>query len=716
MTWTPIEFAPGIYKDDSPLKAQGYYINADKIRFVNGLPETIYGWERASTSTLLGLCRGAFTWQDNSRNAWAAFGTHLRLYAMDLDGAISDITPATEYTNPSMSLTTVDTETTVTITGWTHGLVVDQKFKLANSSAATIGGVTVDGTYVVLTVESATSITFTAASAATSSAGPTAITVEVTAYLAPGQEDGLAGSGFGTGGYGSGGYGGGSSSYDLFPRTWSFDQWGQNLLGSPRGDGIYEWAPNISPSELVTNGSFSTLTGWSVGSGWSAGAGFASYTANGSAANLEQSITTSPGAWHLMTINVSAVAGTLTPIAGGFTVGAGITATGNYRRTFFAGSSTTVINMLKGTTAAGSLNDVSVQVLATAELIPGAPTMVGSMFTTAERIVVACGSNLNDAGDGLTDFDPLQVDWSDAEDNTNWAPNSTNLSGGYTLPSGGRVVRGHRGARENVIWTTDALWSMRWNGTPGSVYDFIEMGKGCGLIGPNAAAQVGGTWYWMTPSGAVYAYNGAAPTMVPSTLARDVADNLAWVQGDKVYAEARVGKNYAEVWFRYPDSRDGDEVSRYIILDTINGAWSCGTFNRTAGVAASVFQYPLTVDVNGAVWFEEKDFTEDGGPRSWSLESSFANEPGKQIIVNGVRPDTDDLQGGYSLTFNSIIRNTSGISTRTYPALSITAATGKKSIRVKGEQVGFTVSGNAAPTFWRQGALQMDLMINSATR
>jgi len=71
MTWTPIEFAPGIKKDDSPLKAQGYYINADKVRFVNGLPESIYGWERASTSTLLGLCRRAFTWQDNSRNAWA---------------------------------------------------------------------------------------------------------------------------------------------------------------------------------------------------------------------------------------------------------------------------------------------------------------------------------------------------------------------------------------------------------------------------------------------------------------------------------------------------------------------------------------------------------------------------------------------------------------------------------------------------------------------
>jgi hypothetical protein len=50
MTWTPINFEPGVWKDDSPLKAQGYYIDADKIRFVNGLPETIYGWEKAASA------------------------------------------------------------------------------------------------------------------------------------------------------------------------------------------------------------------------------------------------------------------------------------------------------------------------------------------------------------------------------------------------------------------------------------------------------------------------------------------------------------------------------------------------------------------------------------------------------------------------------------------------------------------------------------------
>ena len=468
-----------------------------------------------------------------------------------------------------------------------------------------------------------------------------------------------------------------------------------------------EWAPNVTASELVTDGTFSAAANWSVGTGWSVGNGFAHFSA-GVSSNLDQSVTLRPGAWHLLTLNLTVGAGNLIA-ACATTIGAAITATGNYRRPFFASGGATQLRLFKDTTGTGRVHDISVQVLTTAQIVPNAPSQVGSMFVTGERSVVACGSNL----DG--DFDPLQIDWSAQEDNQDWSASSADAAGGYTLPSGGRVVRGLPGPRENVVWTTESLWAMRYVGLP-NVYDFVEMGRGCGLIGPNAAALVGGIWYWMTPNGAFYQYDGAAPVMIPCTLARDVADNLAWVQGDKVYASRVVGKNYAEVWWFYPDSRDGDEVSRYVIYDTLRGTWSCGTFDRTAYVDASVFQYPLAVDTDGTIWFHEKGFTEDGGPRSWSLTSAFANTPGQTLIINGVRPDADDLQGGYSLTFFSKFRRVQGIFTRTLAALGITSATGEKSVRIKGEQVGFTISGNAAPTFWRMGQMLMDIILNTGKR
>src|SRR6185437_14502770 len=122
MPYNKIAFQPGIYKDDNPLEAKGTWIDADKIRFVRGLPETIYGWERASASTLLGIARGAMTWADNGRNPYAAFGTHLRAYAMDVDGTVTDITPVASRTAAqSVSLTTTIGSAVVTAAWTAHG-------------------------------------------------------------------------------------------------------------------------------------------------------------------------------------------------------------------------------------------------------------------------------------------------------------------------------------------------------------------------------------------------------------------------------------------------------------------------------------------------------------------------------------------------------------------------------------------------------------------
>lgn len=707
MTWTPINFNASVWKDDSPLKAQGYYIDADKIRFVNGAPETIYGWEKASNSTLLGICRGAMTWQDNSRNPLAGFGTHLRLYAMDIDGNVTDTTPAISYAQSSISFTTVNTSLTVTITGFTHTMVADQKFKLENATVTPIGGVTINGTFTVMEVLSATSINYAAASAATSSAGPTASTVDITTYLAPGQIDGLGGIGFGVGGFGTGGYGGSASSVTLYPRTWSMAGWGQNGLFNPRGGGIYEWAPNTTATELVVVGDFSAgaSTGLSVGSGWTIGANTAQGYTTGAASDLATNLTALAGAWHLLAFQYSAAAGSVIPVLSGITIGAALTTSGFYRLPAYSNGGYTRLAFWKSTTFLGTIDNVSLKVLTTAQLVTNAPTQVGSMFVTAERIVVACGSNL----DGT--FDALQVDWSDAENNQTWTATSTNLAGGYTLPSGGRIVKGAAGPRENILWTDDGIWAMRFNANPSSVFDFIQLGTGCGLAGPNAAALLGGVWYWRTPTGAFYAYGGAEPVPVPCTLSRDMQDRMALSQNDKIYAHTRVGKNYAEIWWRWPAANLGNEVSEYVIYDTLKGSWCCGTWDRTACVDASVYPFPLTVDTAGAIWFEEKGFSADGAARTAFIEGAYNKAPGADaIIINGIKPDSDDLQGGYSYIFTSKNRTARGITTRTYSALSITSMTGQKSIRVKGEQVKFRVNISGNPSFWRQGALEADVI------
>jgi hypothetical protein len=700
-----LPFRPGLYKDDSPLEAKGYWVEADKIRFVRGLPETIYGWEKASNASLLGLCRGALTWADNGRNPYAALGTHLRLYAMDVDGNVTDITPAVARAQGvAITIATVAGSAAVTA-GWTaHGLVQDQKFAFDGATVTSIGGVTVNGTFAVASVVDANTFTFVAAQTAAASAGPTATTVNTTVFLAPGQVDGLGGLGYGTGGYGTGGYGSSAAGFSLYPRTWSLAPWGQNLIANPRGGGIYEWAPNVAATELVANGSFTgSAAGWSLGAGISYGTNNLVFSAaNGS---VTQTVTTSIAAWHLLSLDVGSWStGAIQPVYNGTSIGPPIAANGTYRTAFHSGAGGARTLAIAGSNASCTVDNVSVQVLTSASLIPSAPPQATCIFATGERILVACG-----CADASGNFDALRVRWTDTQNNQSWAQAATNLAGAFTLTNGSRIVRGLAGTRENLLFTDTAVYTMRYVPDPAVVYSFTEIATGCGLIGPNAVAQAAGRTFWLSPAGEFFAYDGSLPRPLASTLQRDVQDNLAWVQQDKVHAFPIAARN--EVWWIYPDARDGNECSRYAIYNFIEDHWSAGTFDRTAWADAGVFPYPLSVDTSGAIRFQEKGFTADGAARSWSIASAYVDlaDGDTHMRLVGIEPDAEDLQGGYQIAVGTRLRSAAGLTSRNFGPYGITGATGKVSARANGQEARFTFSATAAPSFWRLGALRLDL-------
>lgn len=286
-----LPFLPGVFKDDSPSAAENYLIDADKIRFVQDKPETFYGHEKFSQSPVTGIARGIFPWADVSQNKYVAVGTHLRLYAFDIDGNRYDITPVTSRGDLSSPFTTSAGSTTVTVAHTNHGLVENQKVKFYNASA--VGGITIDGEYTVNASPGTNDYTITHSAAASSSASGGG-NVDYDIFLAPGNENGIGGAGYGTGPYGSGGYGSSTSGSDFAPRTWSLDNWGQNLLANPRAGTVYEWAPNVTATELVTNGSFSVNAGWTTGTGWSTSA--SNVAGSVTNADLTQTITLNRGA------------------------------------------------------------------------------------------------------------------------------------------------------------------------------------------------------------------------------------------------------------------------------------------------------------------------------------------------------------------------------------------------------------------------------------
>ncbi|MDX2224597.1 MAG: hypothetical protein SFV21_17730 [Rhodospirillaceae bacterium] len=701
MPYTAPQFAAGVFTDDSPLAAEGYFVDADKIRFVRGRPQTIGGWERATDALLTGVCRAVFSWADAARAPFAAFGTHLRLYAMDGDGVLTDITPVVARGTLTNPFSTISGSAVVTVSHAAHGLTIDQKVTFSGASA--VGGLTVTGDYVVAAVVDANSYTITHGAAASSTAGPGGGAVSYAYALAPGQRDGLRGLGYGTGAYGVGAYGTATGAADLFARTWCLDNWGQNLLANPRGQGIFEWAPNTVAPELVTQGNFSAATGWSVGAGWSIGAGVASASASSGA--LSQPVTLARGAWHLLAFDVvTASAGTVAPAWGSTAIGAATSATGTHRRVFFCGPGGAQTMKFTGAGFTGSIDNVSLAVLTTAHRIETAPGNVTAMFVAPERIVVACG-----CPDTAGNFDPLRVQWCGQENNQDWTASPVNLAGSYVLSQGTRIVRGLVGRGESVIFTDQGLYAMRYVPDPNVVYRFDPIATGCGLIGPNAVTQVGGVFYWMTPGGEFYVYDGGAARPLQSTVRREVSDHLSWVQQDKVFAFPVSA--WGEVWWLYPDRRDGNECSRYVVYSTLENTWSIGRFDRTAWCDAGTIQYPLAADIDGKIWFQEKGFSADGAPRGWSLTSAFFDlgDGDRHMAILGAYPDAEDLQGGYRVTVTTKHSNQQGEFTRVHGPFPCTQATGKIAIRAVGRQAQLQWAGDDAPAFFRLGAFKLDL-------
>lgn len=499
-----IPFKPGVVRDDSPLAAEGTWIDADKCRFRAGQAETIGGWEKATQQTIAGKCRGIHAWAGLDGAPRVGLGTHSNLYVF-FGGALYDVTP--------------------------------------------VG-------------------------------------------LAAGLESGTGGRGYGTGGFGVGTYGTPSAT-DYFPRTWSVGNWGEDMVASPRGGGLYRWSGNTA---------------------------------------------------------------------------------------------------------------------AKAVLVPGAPTQIGSVFVTAERITVACGSVPFGGGT----YDPMTIRWSHQEDIEDWVPTATNQSGEYPLALGGRIVRGLPARGTNLIWTDLGCWTMSYTGDPLLVYSFANIGSGCGLIGPNAAVVHEGTAYWMSPSGEFYMYSGGVPQQINCPIQRYIKDNLSWVQSDKIYAASNSA--HGEIWFFYPDRRDGNECSRYAAYNYLEDHWTIGTWDRTAWCDAGVWQFPLATDVNGGLYFHERLFSADGGPIVAYVESAPIDlaDGDTLLAVTRIAPDFDDLKGGVAISLKGRLWP-AGVET-TYGPFMTTPSTLKHDLRMTARQVAVRLDSASAPSYWRFGALRLDLRPTGSKR
>jgi hypothetical protein len=249
---------PGVNRENTRYTSEGGWYESDKIRFRQGTPEKIGGWQRISSTTFLGVCRSLWNWVTLGSQNLIGVGTNLKFY-LENGGAYNDITPLRATVTLTNPFTTISGSPTVTVVDANGGYTSEDFVTFSGASA--VGGLTLNGEYQITVIPGvANTYTITASSNASSSATGGG-TVTAAYQINTGAASVTPITGWGASSWGSGAWGIGETS-DIQIRLWSQANFGEDLIFAPRGGAIYFWDATAGlTSRGVTLASISPATG-----------------------------------------------------------------------------------------------------------------------------------------------------------------------------------------------------------------------------------------------------------------------------------------------------------------------------------------------------------------------------------------------------------------------------------------------------------------------
>jgi hypothetical protein len=717
---TKMEFAPGFVADDTPLAAEGGYVDGNLIRFRRGRAEVWGGWEKLTESRFEGVARGGAAWANLDGEARLAFGTSTKLYGYwnkTGTAALYDITPPVDIkrlvANPFTPVSVGSAAATVSqpAHGYSDG---DQVFFSGTLTSIngyrTISNVTTD-TYRI------TADSVFASTTPTGSVGDANPVVEYRAQPGNADAPGL--------------------------RTWSVDNFGESLVALPNGGGLFIGNLGNAVAEALSNGSFTGgLTDWAVSNGtsWTGASNQAriTTTSGGGAVsktgNLSQNISDEVVAGRVyrlffdygvyqetgsaftsasIGVSVNDANDSLIEIVSDINMSAATAAMISYSVTFvmpadpkdivFSGA----VSTPSAAAASLRLDNVSLQEVPVA-YVEQAPETAQSMFVDPNRIVVLCGTVEADG-----DYNPMLVRWSDQENVRAWVPDTDNLAGEYPLAKGGRIVAGMATRQQNLIFTDSSLYSMIFTGSADDVFSFNLLGTGCGLIASHAVAEYNGIAFWMANDKNFYIFQGGVPQTIDCPDRDYVFDALNTDHREKICCGVNSAFNEV-VWF-YPRGEE-TECSHYVAFNWVEKHWAFGELGRTTWLPSGVFDKPIGFSPDRYIFSHESGTQADGARIPWSLTTSYFDiEDGGNILsILRYIPDFERQIGNIKISFNYRYRpNGEEINFGPYV---VTPATLDVPLRHSGRQAQIKWEGADNSEFVRFGIQALDVIKTGARR
>ena len=261
MPLTKFVFKPGINREGTDYDNEGGWFDVNLVRFKNGRPQKIGGWEKLLNETYLGTARALKNWISLTGSKYLGIGTNLKYYILE-GTEFNDITPIRKTSNNTVTFSATDGSSTITVTDSTHGAVSNDfvTFSGALSLGGNINSNVLNQEYQVQTVPDANTYTIsakntsgvavTANSSDTSNGGSS---VDGTYQINVGLDVYVSATGWGVDTWGTGSWGSATALLNVNQlRLWSHDNYGEDLVMNARAGGIYRWVENDTTTTRAT--------------------------------------------------------------------------------------------------------------------------------------------------------------------------------------------------------------------------------------------------------------------------------------------------------------------------------------------------------------------------------------------------------------------------------------------------------------------------------
>ncbi len=717
---------PGIDKQTTGSGAENRWIDCDNTRFRYGLPEKVGGWSSLVTDTIVSVARKEFAFVDLEGNRYVAIGTD-KFLLIYFEGQLYDVTPV-KSTISSVVMSAADATKEVSLT-------FSSAHNLQSGDIILLDGVTVpsgigltdaafeDKLFQVTRVTSSLVAIVTGTETTTGAAGSGSCSVIPYEPVGPAAQ--------------SYGYGWGISEWDGIVSGAL-----QNTLNGTLGD-------NTSGTS-GSNIALTSATGFPAAGRIQIGTELISYTgvSTNNLTGITRAVNGSTRAAHSSGATVTNAADFVdwgeASSASEVSLEPGLWSLSNFGQVLVG----TIANGKTFTWNAGDAARLTTRASTTTSGFSTSANPTATRITLVSpttRHLIHLGTETT-IGDTATQ-DNMFIRFSDQEDINDYTPTAINSAGTQRLQDGTKIIGALKAKESILVWTDNALYTMKFIGSP-FTFGFEQVGTNCGLIGKNAAVEIDGAAFWMSPNG-FFMFDGTVKSL-PCSVEDYVYDQADTTKGQQICAG--LNNQFTEVVWYYP-STGSDYNDQYVVFNygepMRGGVWYIGTEARTSWIDSTVYPKPFATKFNASAsgsfpaiigedglgqttLFEHEVGTDqvnaDGSTTTvtsfvksydFDLQAKQKDAQGKSsgptiagetfLAMRRFVPDFKNLQGNAKVTLGVKRYPQQSETVTSLSPFTINSSTDKKDTRARGRFVNIKIENTDVSESWRFGTLRIDI-------